>query len=910
MAAQRRGSCTVSPVDSIRLFTVVASFLLLVVPGALRAQPRIISFTATAAGTGAAVTLDSIRVRNLTQRWDTLLVGVTTLSLDRPNATEPTAAPGALTLRAVAPSLPHAAASFTLTMPAAARVHLAVYSMHGAEVATRTDELAVGSHAYQLGSSGLAAGSYIVVATVGNEMRAAAVACLRAGEPGRARIMYAGVSPYIPPAAAPSAADTYTFIGYVRTCYADTLENIAAESGRTYTFTVQKLPTRALVTGPQIEVARSVVAVSGGRVVVTAPNTPVTGLTIDVPPNSYTADRTFSVAYSRILDSGFGDTVRLLSPLITITNGGGYADSAMLIKIPITLPPGFFAMAFYYDRDTRVLEGLPIAGLTDSAVYVYTRHLSGDLAGMGKAGSGPLLRNWADVIVAGIATGDLTGKISSGFSPGVDDWEFINWGSYIAPGGHCTGQSLTAMWYYVNKKLRFGADALHDLLDEVHADSMWMDNPHGYKFASVVWAGLHWQQRYNWRTNHFEAIGKQKISEDSLHYLGFAFSIRNTGHPQLVEIWRLDGTWKGHAMIVYETEGGSLRIADPNYPGTMRGTRLNAGKFDPYLSGDNAGNVGNAYPVITYIATSAITSFGEIGERWKQTYEKTIGTVPPNSFPSTSVFLLEGGQTNPLPDLVNTTEDSISVFATCATCTDKLAGDRTPMRLTDEQGRFVTWSGDDGVLRFPVKGGTTRYGLTIYGYAGPGKTKRGYVDFRWLTVQSRNYVNASISCSPLDARMRVEDRTSGTLVVSFENEILQMTSLMAGPQPGVYGTLNKNVYTHDTTYTIAGNFTHTEHIRVVVNDSATMVTEFTFTHTRLQAGDWTDQTSITGRDIPLEKNGSTDDYDRFSILTGDVTPHLTSVQYNDQRLDRDYKQSLESWTARGDTKIRITLSKK
>jgi hypothetical protein len=35
---------------------------------------------------------------------------------------------------------------------------------------------------------------------------------------------------------------------------------------------------------------------------------------------------------------------------------GGYADSAMLIRIPIRLPADNFAMAFFYDRDTQALE--------------------------------------------------------------------------------------------------------------------------------------------------------------------------------------------------------------------------------------------------------------------------------------------------------------------------------------------------------------------------------------------------------------------------------------------------------------------------------------------------------------------------------------------------------------------------
>jgi len=45
----------------------------------------------------------------------------------------------------------------------------------------------------------------------------------------------------------------------------------------------------------------------------------------------------------------------------------------------------------------------------------------------------------------------LTNDIDTKFQPGEDDWRFTNYGSYIAQAGHCEGQSLTALWYYVTK---------------------------------------------------------------------------------------------------------------------------------------------------------------------------------------------------------------------------------------------------------------------------------------------------------------------------------------------------------------------------------------------------------------------------------------------------------------------------
>ncbi|MBN1447595.1 MAG: IPT/TIG domain-containing protein [Bacteroidetes bacterium] len=697
------------------------------------AQTRTITFTGVKEGSTEAVTPDSIRVYNLTKGRDTLLIGSTTFDIDWLTGVDHT---GRLledfTLFGGFQDPAGGTTSLHVSLPQTGVLRMTVYSLLGAEVASTSVSLSAGTHLFRLDASGIATGTYIVTASTGRETRALKVSTLRSAASGPARISYGGA---VPLPMRKASADMYTFIGHARGCHPDTLSNIEPEAGRSYQFTFTPLPSDGLLTGPWIEVASGDIPPQGGMLTVSTPGTPVTGLQITVPAQSYPEERSFTVSYADILNHGFDEKVTVLSPLITFSNGGGYADSAMLIRIPIRLPAGQYAMAFFYDRDTHSLEGIPIVALTDDAVYVATRHLASDHLGFAKAQSSMrTLRAWIDVLVLGIETEELTGKISTGFTPGVDDWEFINWGSYLTPGGHCTGQSLTAIWYYVNKKLR-GAQDLYNQMDKVHADSMWMDNTRGYRFASVVWKGLKWEDRKNWLYGYFQQIGLTKFSVDSLHYLAFAFSMRTTGKPQLTEIWRLDGGWKGHAMIVYETDGGTLRIADPNYPGKKRETRLNNnGSFIPYSSGDNAGNVGKIYPLIQYIANSAIASSGALLERWKQTFDGSIGTVPPDVFPATTLFHVRENEQDALPEELLIVGDTAIVVATCPTCADKLEGDRTPILLTDEQGRFISWSDTDGRLRIPAPPGTITYGLTVYGYSGAGKTGLGYIDFRWLSL--------------------------------------------------------------------------------------------------------------------------------------------------------------------------------
>ena len=170
----------------------------------------------------------------------------------------------------------------------------------------------------------------------------------------------------------------------------------------------------------------------GGHLAIAAPGTSVDGLTLDVPANAYAEETHFTVSYAPVKEHSFGDDFTPISPMISIDNGDALAAEPIELTIPVTVPEGEFAMAFYYDDDAGTLEGLPLVTSDATSVTVVTRHFS-------------------NIIVS--ATGQDLAAVSadSGFRPGVDDWQFTNNGSYIEQGGHCSGQSMSAMWYYIAK---------------------------------------------------------------------------------------------------------------------------------------------------------------------------------------------------------------------------------------------------------------------------------------------------------------------------------------------------------------------------------------------------------------------------------------------------------------------------
>jgi len=53
-------------------------------------------------------------------------------------------------------------------------------------------------------------------------------------------------------------------------------------------------------------------------------------------------------------------------------------------------------------------------------------------------------RHFSKFFISAIDLNLLDQDIDSGYQPGVDDWQFVNNGSFIEKGGHCAGQSVSS----------------------------------------------------------------------------------------------------------------------------------------------------------------------------------------------------------------------------------------------------------------------------------------------------------------------------------------------------------------------------------------------------------------------------------------------------------------------------------
>lgn len=336
--------------------------------------------------------------------------------------------------------------------------------------------------------------------------------------------------------------------------------------------------------GTPVAVASNSVEASGGTIEVLDSNTPLDGLVIDVPEGAYSQATTFSISYQPIVAHTLPDHVEPIAPLIEVANGGGVAGDFIAVTLPVDIPDGYVGLGYYYDEATGELEVLPTLAHSATSLTVMTRHFSKISA--------------AKIPIAVLNTLD----IDTGFTPGIDDWQFQNRGSYTSPQGNCSGMCISAMWYYVTERSAgepplWGQFQNYDL-DDGDTPNFWQDDDSAFRLVSTV------QSKLRPANNMFDKVlDKFTWSNESLslstpsgefYQIAAAFYLtknQQTGKAKPVYLSISSAEGARHAIICYAIKNGTLYVADPNYPGDATrtitytpGEGLDDGTFATYYS--------------------------------------------------------------------------------------------------------------------------------------------------------------------------------------------------------------------------------------------------------------------------------------------------------------------------------------
>ncbi len=474
--------------------------------------------------------------------------------------------------------------------------------------------------------------------------------------------------------------------------------------------------------GTKVNAVTQTIGTSGGYVAISKAGDPLDGFTIYLPPDTYPGNCSFKVSYAPITSQSFGADINPVSPMISIDNGGGYSDEMMYIRVPVKVPDGYFAMGFIYDEQTKQLEGMPLVAVDGDSITLATCH-------------------FCNIFISMIDKLLLHGPFDSGFLPGLDDWQFTNYGSFAAPKGHCDGQSVSAMWYYCTRP--DGKDSsLYERYDNNGDQPMtpdfWQDDSLGYRFCSVVQAHGHPTSAFwlalagkNWvrdAGNNLKFVDTPVVLGDEVTWNLFAYSMQATHEPQLVGVWTEAGT--GHEMVCYAIDPGQFCVADPNYPGIPdRAIEYTDGKFQPYNSAENkklidAGG-GKSYSKIVYLAKTTVFRWDQIAKMWWLVKNRNIGI---GVFPSYELYYKDQlGQITPTGSGFSTATKAINIYVYFGATQGDTSLMAEPAVYRD--GALLP-RGAGGVI--DLVQGDNKLGIYITGKVG---SEDEYIDFQYINVK-------------------------------------------------------------------------------------------------------------------------------------------------------------------------------
>jgi hypothetical protein len=549
-------------------------------------------------------------------------------------------------------------------------------------------------------------------------------------------------------------------------------------------------PSNNLSIGKEVEVASNTISSSGGTITVDTPGSEIDGLEIDVPSKSYSTSKTFKITTAAITGHTLGQYFNPITPLIQIENGGGYADSIMEITIPIDIAAGEIPLGFFYDEITGKLEAIPVKEYTQKSITLLTRHFmsASELSSDNLKSGGIKIDATSNLIISSIAESVLKGKkiISSGFKMEVDNWEFVNHGSYISPGGHCAGQNMAAMWYYFEKKLKgegqlFGKFSTISSIDE--------DNAIGYRFCSVIQEDLSSEGQV---INIFDKYVDKNQSLDRMKFYAIAGAMLTTGEPQGIGIYRTidndnngipdtytDGSLKygGHDLICYQIgiDEGKLYICDPNYPKAGQIIEYENNKFKPYSGKANGHASAYQYPFVTWYAKTAWIDWPQVGKRYVEVLDSTIGNKVPNTFPAYTIWV-EGKEEEKLKNGYTTDTASFICWTECpsAEAGNNYGGSKMiATTVLDENGKNISrYRNGDNCTMITLKPGLNKLGFYIEGWRnsalikdinGNDKYRNLFIDFKWFNIF---YSKLEISPNPItgkpDEEIKITALSGGT----------------------------------------------------------------------------------------------------------------------------------------------------
>ncbi len=387
-----------------------------------------------------------------------------------------------------------------------------------------------------------------------------------------------------------------------------------------------------ITTDKTVELANKQVE-DNGILYIDKPGDSLSGLLMYVSDAAFATSRRFRISYAPITHHELGPGFNPISPLITISCGGGFSDSVVTMEIPVHLPEGHFAMGFLYDEKTGKLEGMPLLKLEKDRVVIALRNFSHSSTREGSPVAAQVAGGAAVPVtrfaISAIDEKSLQAGFDSGFKPGQDDMPNLNCGTFLNRSGICDGQSQAMLWYYDTRRMK-GATPLFKLLDNdggTPTPHCGLDDTKAIKFASALQTETkgYLLPLYSLLQLYNQQMGS--LLGDIVTLRAFAYTIMLTKEPQYVVISPAE-EGASHAMVIYKVKENALYVADPNFPGDAERRIVydtEKGQFKPYSSKVNTESPGKDFTSFFYYGKSALYAYQHAADHWKKVEDGTIG---------------------------------------------------------------------------------------------------------------------------------------------------------------------------------------------------------------------------------------------------------------------------------------------
>jgi hypothetical protein len=476
-----------------------------------------------------------------------------------------------------------------------------------------------------------------------------------------------------------------------------------------------------LKTGAKTEITLQDISSSGGTITVNKAGDPLDGLKLEVPPGAYEKTRSFKVSSAPVISHGLGPDITAISPLISIENGGDYAEQPMLLTIPIKDNLEGFPMAFYYEESTGRFEGMQPVSKTPDSLTVATRHFSDAV----------VFRYKESIIQEALAKG-----VESEFKFGQDNWKLPNKGTFLSPGGNCSGISVSSIWYFEEKVLKGNANTphLYGLYEHNGNPGLpgldWEDSAQALKLVSTI--------QKDFADNKQKILVGAKYSDsDTLKAVASNMLTMKQDNwpcsPSFISLVNPTDDY-AHAMVAYKADSTGIYVADPNSPGTPQKIKFENGKLLPYKFGSDE------YPIIRYLSVHFLIKWDLVAQRWE---ELKAGNIGNNYYPG-YVLKYQDDASGDWRLLTENKKLSQSKIWIRPFPDGPIAAQQPLLEMDADIYRDNQWLEKKEAIFTQLKPGNNHLGIMVLAGTGSGSDKK-WIDFKWLNV---TYESVPIAPSP------------------------------------------------------------------------------------------------------------------------------------------------------------------